>query len=203
MIQLPSEGKFQPLELLWKHVHNVSREQGYAMSTLRSNMTHNKFSIGGDRSGTPNSHRKSSKKVTLRNIDCAFIICARRHSKCTTLTLKVKRPAHSHDATESIMLHPHFVRFNEKGNSHISHYKANSGQIMYLEGSLQACNTSRYLQPSQEKKKEKLKGRLPIYSSIDTLKEENIVWFSKEMWRDTLPQCFHSPPFHKTPSWLL
>ncbi|MBW0587932.1 hypothetical protein O181_127647 [Austropuccinia psidii MF-1] len=117
MIQTPTEGESKTLELLWKHVHNGSRAQGYAVSTLRSNMTHNQIEIGCDRSGTPNVNKNPSKIVTSRNLDCPFRLYPRKYAKCTTWTLKVKNPEHSHDATENIMAHPSFRKFNEQLSS--------------------------------------------------------------------------------------
>ncbi|MBW0555255.1 hypothetical protein O181_094970 [Austropuccinia psidii MF-1] len=120
MLQTPTEGKFQILEHLWQHVHNVARAQGYAVSTLRSNMTQNQIEIGCDRSGNPNPNKNSSKTVISRKFDCPFILYARKYAKITTWTLKVKNPEHSHDATDNIMAHPAFRKFNEQETSQIS-----------------------------------------------------------------------------------
>ncbi|MBW0490946.1 hypothetical protein O181_030661 [Austropuccinia psidii MF-1] len=106
MLQHPTEGKFQTLELLWQHVQNLSRAQGYAMSSLRFNMTHNQIEIGCDRSGTPNPNKSPSKTVTSKKLDCPFRLYARKYAKSTTCTLKVKNPEHNHDATENIMENP-------------------------------------------------------------------------------------------------
>ncbi|MBW0523824.1 hypothetical protein O181_063539 [Austropuccinia psidii MF-1] len=65
MLQPPTEGEFQTLELLWQHVHNVARAQGHAVFTLRSNMTHNQIEIGCDRSGTLNP-KKILQKQSLQ-----------------------------------------------------------------------------------------------------------------------------------------
>ncbi|MBW0534008.1 hypothetical protein O181_073723 [Austropuccinia psidii MF-1] len=100
MLQNPTEVKFQILELLWQHVHNVSRAQEYAVSTMRSNMTHIQIEIGCDRSGTPNCNKNSSKTVTSRMLECPFQLHARKYAKSTTWALKVKNPEHRHDATE-------------------------------------------------------------------------------------------------------
>ncbi|MBW0555008.1 hypothetical protein O181_094723 [Austropuccinia psidii MF-1] len=78
---------------------------------MRSNMTHNQIEIGCDRSGTPNPDKTSSKEVTSRKLDCPFRLYARKYAK-TTWTLKVKNLEHGHDATESIMEHPAFRKFN-------------------------------------------------------------------------------------------
>ncbi|MBW0569854.1 hypothetical protein O181_109569 [Austropuccinia psidii MF-1] len=99
MLQPPIEGEFQTLKILWKHFHNVGRAQGYGVSTLRSNMTHNKIEIGCDRSGTPNPNKNSSKKVTSRKLDYPFRLDAIKYSKKTTWTLKVQNPELIHDAT--------------------------------------------------------------------------------------------------------
>ncbi|MBW0480307.1 hypothetical protein O181_020022 [Austropuccinia psidii MF-1] len=99
MLQPPTELEFQTLDLLWQHVHNVTRAQGYAVSTLRSNMTHNQIEIGCDMSGTPNPNKSPFKTVTSRKVDCPFRLHARKYAKSTTWTLKVKNPEHSYDAT--------------------------------------------------------------------------------------------------------
>ncbi|MBW0554953.1 hypothetical protein O181_094668 [Austropuccinia psidii MF-1] len=112
MLQTLTEVKFQILELLWQHVHNVARAQGYAMSTLRSNMTHNQIEIGCDRSGTPNCNKHSSKTVTSRILECPFQLHSRKYAKSTTWTLKVKNPENRHNATENMMAHPAFRKFN-------------------------------------------------------------------------------------------
>ncbi|MBW0508350.1 hypothetical protein O181_048065 [Austropuccinia psidii MF-1] len=120
MLQPPKEGEFQTLELLWKHLYNFARAQGYSVSTLRSNMTHNQIEIGCDRSGTPNPSKNSSKTVTSRNLDCPFRLYSTKKAKSTTWTVKVGNPEHSHDATENIMAHPAFRKFNEQKTSQIS-----------------------------------------------------------------------------------
>ncbi|MBW0547181.1 hypothetical protein O181_086896 [Austropuccinia psidii MF-1] len=119
MLKPPTEGEFQTLELLLKHVHNVPRAQGYGVSTLRSNMTQNQIEIGCDRSGTPNPNKISSKTVTSRKLDCSFGFYARKYAK-TTWTLKVKNPEHSHDATENIMANSSFRKINEQETSQIA-----------------------------------------------------------------------------------
>ncbi|MBW0587934.1 hypothetical protein O181_127649 [Austropuccinia psidii MF-1] len=120
MLQHPTEGEFQTLERLWQNVHNVARAQGYAVSTLRSNMTHNQTEIGCDRSGTPNANKNPSKIVTSRHLDYPFRLYYRKYSKITTWTLRVKNPEHSHYATENIMAHPAFRKFNEQEMSQIA-----------------------------------------------------------------------------------
>ncbi|MBW0475650.1 hypothetical protein O181_015365 [Austropuccinia psidii MF-1] len=120
MLQPPTESEFQTLEPLWKHVHNATRAQGYAVSTLRSNMTHNQIEIGFDRSGTLNPNKNSPKTVTSRKIDCPFRLYARKYAKSTTWTLEVKNPKNSHDTTENIVAHPAFRKFNEQGTAQIA-----------------------------------------------------------------------------------
>ncbi|MBW0511036.1 hypothetical protein O181_050751 [Austropuccinia psidii MF-1] len=120
MLQPPTEGEFQTLELLWKHVHNVSRAQGYTVSTLRSNVTNNQIEIGCDRSGTPNPNKNSSKTVTSRKLDCAFTLHGTKYTKKTTWTLKVKNTEHSHEATKNIMAHRVFRKLNEQETSQIA-----------------------------------------------------------------------------------
>ncbi|MBW0468632.1 hypothetical protein O181_008347 [Austropuccinia psidii MF-1] len=83
-------------------------------------MTHNQIKIGCDRSGTPNSNKSPSKTVTSRKLDFPFRLYARKYAKSTTWTLKVKNPEHSHDATENIMAHPAFRKFNEQETSQTS-----------------------------------------------------------------------------------
>ncbi|MBW0558266.1 hypothetical protein O181_097981 [Austropuccinia psidii MF-1] len=130
MLKPPTEVEFKTPGFLWKNVYNVSRAQGYAVLTL----THNKIEIGGDRSGTQNPKKNSSKTVTSRNLDCPFRVYARKYAKSTTWTLKVKSPEHSHDATKNIVAHPAFRKFNDQETSQIAHFKANSGPIMHPEG---------------------------------------------------------------------
>ncbi|MBW0565522.1 hypothetical protein O181_105237 [Austropuccinia psidii MF-1] len=120
MLQHPTEGELQTFELLWQHVHNVARPQGYAVCTLRSNMTHNQIEIGYDRSGTPITNKNSTKTVTSRKLDCPFRLYARKYFKSTTWTFKVKNLEHIHDSTENIMLHPAFRKLNEQETSQIS-----------------------------------------------------------------------------------
>ncbi|MBW0527574.1 hypothetical protein O181_067289 [Austropuccinia psidii MF-1] len=178
MLQPPTEGEFQTLELLLKHVHNVARAQGYAVSTLRSNMTHNQIEIGCDRSGTTNTHKNSSKKITSRNLDCPSILYGIKYAKSTTWTLKVKNPEQSHDATEIIMAHPAFRKFNEQETSQI----AQMFEALLMSRQIQAQLFSQsesdrpvvlqYIYNQVKKiKKDKLQGRRPIVALIETLKE--------------------------------
>ncbi|MBW0471436.1 hypothetical protein O181_011151 [Austropuccinia psidii MF-1] len=148
-------------------------------------MTHNQIEIGCDRSGTPNPNKKSSKTVTSRNIDCPFRLYARKYAKSTTWTLKVKNPEHSHDATETIMAHPAFRKFDEQETSQIA--QMSELLLMPMKIQDQLCSQRESDRPvilqdiyNQVKKikKDKLKGRRPIDALIDTLKEENFVWSS-------------------------
>ncbi|MBW0530004.1 hypothetical protein O181_069719 [Austropuccinia psidii MF-1] len=117
MLQPPTEGEFQTNELFWKHVHNSAGAQGHALSTLRSNNTHNQIEIGCDRSGTPNTNKNPSKTATSRKLDCLFKLYSKKYAKSTTWTLKFKNPEHSDNATEDIMLHPALRKFNEQQTS--------------------------------------------------------------------------------------
>ncbi|MBW0507426.1 hypothetical protein O181_047141 [Austropuccinia psidii MF-1] len=197
MLQPPTKGEFQALELLWKHVHNASRAQGYSVSTLRSNITHNQIEIGYDRSGTPNPHKSSSKTATSRKLDFLFRLYARKYAKSTTWTLKVKNPEHSHAATENIMAHPAFKKFNEKETSQISQISESlPRQIQAKLCSQRESDSPGILQDiyNQVKKikKDKLQGRRPIDSLIETLKEETFVWSSA---RDAEEVIFHVKNF--------
>ncbi|MBW0540970.1 hypothetical protein O181_080685 [Austropuccinia psidii MF-1] len=185
MFQPPTEGEFQTLELLWKHVNNFSRAQGYAVSTLRSNMTPNQVGIGCDRSGTPNPNKNPSKTVTSRKLDCPFRLYARKYSKSTTWTVKVKNPEHSHDSTENIMGHPAFRKFNEKKTSQIS--QMSESLLLQRQIQAQLCSQRESDRPVilqeiynkvKKIKKDKLQGIKLIDALIDTLKEENFVWSS-------------------------
>ncbi|MBW0510231.1 hypothetical protein O181_049946 [Austropuccinia psidii MF-1] len=121
MPQPPTEGEFQNLELLWKYMHNSSREKRYSVSTLRSNMTHNQIETGCDRPGTPNSYKNSFKTVTSRKLECPFRLYEREYTKSTNWNIKVKKTQYSHDATESMMEHPAFREFNEQESPQIFH----------------------------------------------------------------------------------
>ncbi|MBW0481344.1 hypothetical protein O181_021059 [Austropuccinia psidii MF-1] len=185
MLQTSTEGEFQTLEPLWKHVHNVTRAQGYAVSTLRSNMTHNQIEIGCDRSGTLDANKNPFKTVASRKLDCPFRLYARNYAKSTTGTFKVKNPGHSHDATENIMAHPAFRKFNEQETSQIS--QMSESLLLPRKIQAQLCSKRESSRPgilqgiyNKVKKimKEKLQGRRPIDAIIDILKEENFVWSS-------------------------
>ncbi|MBW0492360.1 hypothetical protein O181_032075 [Austropuccinia psidii MF-1] len=185
MLQPPTEGEFQTLELLLQNVHNVSRAHGYDVSSLRSSMTHNQIEIGCDRSGTPNPNKRPFKKVTSRNLDCPFRIYSRKYAKSTTWTLRVKNPEHSHNATENIMAHPAFRKFNEQETSQSA--QISESLLMPRKIQAQLCTQRQSARPvilqdiyNQFKKikKDKLQGRSPIDSLLDILKEENFVWSS-------------------------
>ncbi|MBW0470702.1 hypothetical protein O181_010417 [Austropuccinia psidii MF-1] len=178
MFQPPTEGEFQTLELLWKHLHNFARAQGYAVFTLSSNMTHKKIEIGCDRSGTQNPNKNSSKTVTSRKIYCLFRIYARKYANSTTWTLKAKNPEHSHDSTEIIMEHTASTIFNEQETPKISQM---SGSLL-IPRQIQA---QLYIQRESDRpvilqdiykqvnkiKKDKQKGRRPVVALIDTSKK--------------------------------
>ncbi|MBW0478788.1 hypothetical protein O181_018503 [Austropuccinia psidii MF-1] len=83
-------------------------------------MTHNQIELGSERSGTPNANKNPSKTVTSRKLYCSFRLYAQKYAKRTTWTLKVKNPEHRHDATENIMTHPAFRKFNDKETSQIA-----------------------------------------------------------------------------------
>ncbi|MBW0519056.1 hypothetical protein O181_058771 [Austropuccinia psidii MF-1] len=172
-------------------------------------MTHNQIERGCDRSRTPNPNKNSSKMVTSRKLDCPFRLYARKYSKSTTRTLKVKNTEHSHDTTENIMSYPAFRKFNEQETSQI----AQMSELMLMPGKIQAQLCSHrgsdrpvILQEIYNKlkkiKKEKLQGRRPIDAVIDTLKEENFVWSSARDAEGHISSLFFTPPCHKTPAGL-
>ncbi|MBW0585319.1 hypothetical protein O181_125034 [Austropuccinia psidii MF-1] len=148
-------------------------------------MTHSQIEIGCDRFGTPNPNKSPSKTVTSRKLDCPFKIYARKYAKTTTWTLKVKNPEHSHDAIENIMAHPAFRKLNEQETSKIA--QMSESLLMPRPIQAQLCSQRESDSPvilqeiyNQVKKikKDKLQGRRPIDSLIETLKEENFVWSS-------------------------
>ncbi|MBW0516474.1 hypothetical protein O181_056189 [Austropuccinia psidii MF-1] len=148
-------------------------------------MTNNQIEMGCERSGTPNPNKKSSKTVTSRNLDCPFRRFARKYSKSTTWTLKVKNPENSHDATKIIMAHPAFRKFNERETSKISQMP--ESLIMPRQIQSQLCSQRESDRPVilqelyhqvKKIKKDKLQGKRPIDSLIDTLREETFVWSS-------------------------
>ncbi|MBW0467484.1 hypothetical protein O181_007199 [Austropuccinia psidii MF-1] len=145
-------------------------------------MTHNQIELGSDRSGTPNPNTSSSKIVTSRKLYCPFRLYDRKYAKKTTWTLEVKNPEHSHDATENIMAHPSFRKFNEQETSQISQMP----ESLLLPTKIQAqlcrqreANSPVILQDIYSQgnkiKKDKLQDRRPIDPLIDTLKEERFV----------------------------
>ncbi|MBW0575436.1 hypothetical protein O181_115151 [Austropuccinia psidii MF-1] len=178
MLQPPTEGEDQTLERLWQHVRNVARSQGYSMSTLRSNMTH--------------------KTVTSRKFDFPFRLYSRKYAKSTTWTLKVKNPEHSHDATESIMEHPAFRKFNEQEISQIA--QMSESLLMPRQIQAQLCsqresNRPVILQDIYNKvKKDKLQVRRPIDALIDTLKEGNFAWSSARDSEGHITSLFFTHP---------
>ncbi|MBW0525667.1 hypothetical protein O181_065382 [Austropuccinia psidii MF-1] len=201
MLKPPTEGEFQTFELLWQLVHNVSRDQGYAVPTLRSNMTHNQIQIGCDRSGTPNPNKRPSKTVTSRMLDCPFGLYARKYAKSTTWTCKVKNAEHSHDATENIMELPACRKLNEQETSQIS--QMSESLLMPRQIQAQLCSQRESERPvflqdiyNQFKKikQDKMQGRRPIDDLIDTLKEENFVWYSARDAEGHITSLFFTHP---------
>ncbi|MBW0524841.1 hypothetical protein O181_064556 [Austropuccinia psidii MF-1] len=201
MLQHPTEGEFQTLEILWQHVHNFARAQGYAVSTLRSNMTHNQIEIGCDRSGTPNPNKIPSKTATSRKLDFPFRLYARKYAKSTTWTLKVKNPEHSHEATENIMAHPSFRKFHEQETSQIA--KMSESLLISRQIQAQLCSQRESDRPLilqdiynhvKRIKKDKLQGRRPIDAVIDTLKGENYVWSSERDAEGHITSLFFTHP---------
>ncbi|MBW0492835.1 hypothetical protein O181_032550 [Austropuccinia psidii MF-1] len=145
-------------------------------------MTQKQIEIGCDRSGTPNLHKNTSKAVTLRNLDCSFRLYEIKYANSTTWTLKSKNPEHSHYAIENIRAHTSFRNSNDKEISQIA-------QISELLPMPRQSKAQLHIQSETDRplilkdiysqvnkiKKDKLKGGRPIYSLIDTLKEENFV----------------------------
>ncbi|MBW0462004.1 hypothetical protein O181_001719 [Austropuccinia psidii MF-1] len=136
-------------------------------------MTHNQIEIYFDKSGTPNAH----KTLTSRKLDCPFRLYARKYSKSTTWTLKVKNPEHSHDAIENIMAHPAFRKLNEQEISQIAQMSESLLLLRQIQAQLYSQRDSYrpvILQDiySQVKriKKYKLQGRRPIDALIENLK---------------------------------
>ncbi|MBW0572672.1 hypothetical protein O181_112387 [Austropuccinia psidii MF-1] len=201
MLQPPIEGEFQAIEILWQHVHNDFWAQGYALSTLRSNMTHNQIKIGCDRSGTPNANKSPSKTVTSRKLDYPFRFYSRKYAKSTNWTLEIKNHENSHDATENIMAHPAFMKFNEQETSQT----AQSFESLLMPRQIQAhlCSKRESDRPVilqdiynqvEKIKKDKLQGRRAIDSLIDTLKEENFVWSSARDAEGYITSFFFTHP---------
>ncbi|MBW0543982.1 hypothetical protein O181_083697 [Austropuccinia psidii MF-1] len=164
-------------------------------------MTRNQFEIGFDRSGTPNSNKSPSKTVTSRKLHFPFRLYARKYAKSTTWTLKVKNLEHSHDATENILAHPAFRKFNEQETSQI----AQMSESLLLPRQIQAtlCSQRESDRPvilqdiyNQVKKikKDRLRDRRPIDALIDTLKQENFVWSSERDSAGHLTPLFFTHP---------
>ncbi|MBW0570830.1 hypothetical protein O181_110545 [Austropuccinia psidii MF-1] len=148
-------------------------------------MTHNQIEIGCDRSGTPNANKNPFKTVTSIKLDFPCRLYARKYAKSTTWTLKVKNSEHSHDATENIMAHPAFMKFNEQETSQIS--QIYESLLMPRQIQAQLCSQrdsdrsgifKDIYSQVKKTKKDKLQGQRPIDALIDTLKEENFVWSS-------------------------
>ncbi|MBW0560847.1 hypothetical protein O181_100562 [Austropuccinia psidii MF-1] len=165
-------------------------------------MTHNPIEIGCGRSGTPNPNKNPSKKVTSRNLDYPFRLYARKYAISTTWNLKGKNPDHSHDSTENIMAHPSFGKFNEKETSKIAEVSESlliPRQIKAQLYSQRESDMPVILQDIDNQvkkiKKDKMQGRRPIDSLIDTLKEENFVFPLQGILRDILLPCFSLTPF--------
>ncbi|MBW0484700.1 hypothetical protein O181_024415 [Austropuccinia psidii MF-1] len=201
MLQPPTEGELQTLELLWQHVHNFSQDQVYAVSNLRSNKTHKQIEIGCDRSGAPNPNKNFSKTVTSRKLDCPFRLYARKYAKRTTWTLKVKNTEHSHDATENTMAHPAFRKFNEQEKSQIS--QMSESLLLLRQIQSQLCSQRESHRPVilqdiynqvKKKKKHKIKGRRPIDALIAILKEENFVWSTTSDAEGHITSLFFTHP---------
>ncbi|MBW0507956.1 hypothetical protein O181_047671 [Austropuccinia psidii MF-1] len=145
-------------------------------------MTQNQIEIACDRSGTPNANKNPSKTVTSRKLDCPFRLYARKYAKSTTWTLKVKNCEHGHDATENIMAHPDFQKFNEQETSQISQMSESLLMPRQIQAQLYSQRESDrpvilkdIYNQVKKIKKDKLQGRRPIDTLIETLKEENFV----------------------------
>ncbi|MBW0478793.1 hypothetical protein O181_018508 [Austropuccinia psidii MF-1] len=128
----------------------------------------------------PNPNKILSKTVTSRKLDCPFRLYSRKYFKSTTWTVEVKNTEHSHDATENIMAHPSFRKFNEQETSKIA--LISESLLMSRKIQAQLCSQRESDRPlilqdiyNQVKKikKDKLQSRRPIDALINTLKEEN------------------------------
>ncbi|MBW0589378.1 hypothetical protein O181_129093 [Austropuccinia psidii MF-1] len=116
-------------------------------------------------------------------------------------TLKAKNPEHSHDATENIMAHPAFRKFNEQETYQISQMS----ESLLMTGKIQdqLCSQRESHRPvilqdiyNQFKKikKDKMQGRRPIDALIDTLKEETFVWYSARDAEGHITSLFFTHP---------
>ncbi|MBW0581762.1 hypothetical protein O181_121477 [Austropuccinia psidii MF-1] len=148
-------------------------------------MSHNQIEIGCDGSGTPNANKNPSKTVTSRNLDCPHRLYARKYTKSTTSTLEVKNPEHSHYATENIMAHPAFRKFNWQETSKIAQISESlliprqiKAQLFSQRESDKPVILQDIYNQVKKIKKDKLQGRRPIDALIDTLKEADFVWSS-------------------------
>ncbi|MBW0569840.1 hypothetical protein O181_109555 [Austropuccinia psidii MF-1] len=149
-------------------------------------MTHNQIEISFDRSGTPNPHRNTYKTVTSRNLDFPFRIYARKYAKSTIWTLIVNPPEHHHDATKNIMANLTFSNFSEQETSQIAQIYESllmPRQIQAKLCSQRETDSPLILQEIYNQvykiKKEKMQGKMNIYSLIDILKEEHLVCSSE------------------------
>ncbi|MBW0533344.1 hypothetical protein O181_073059 [Austropuccinia psidii MF-1] len=154
-------------------------------------MTHNQIEIGCDRSWTPSPHKGSSKTVTSRKLDCPFKLYARKYPKNTTCTVKVKNPEHSYDATENIMAHPAFRKFNEQLISQIA--QISESLLTPRQIKAQLCSQGESDRPV-------ILQEFPLMLLFKPKKKKNLCGPLQGILRDTLPPFFHSPSFHKTPS---
>ncbi|MBW0530516.1 hypothetical protein O181_070231 [Austropuccinia psidii MF-1] len=164
-------------------------------------MTHNQIERGFGRSGTPNPHKNTSKTVISRNFDCPFMLYGINYSKSTTWTLKVKSPEHSNDSTENIMANPAFRKFNEQERAKIA--QMSESWLILRQIQAQLCSQRESERPvilqdiyNQVKKirKDKLQGRRPIDSLIETPKEENSVWSSERNSYGQITSLFFTHP---------
>ncbi|MBW0461636.1 hypothetical protein O181_001351 [Austropuccinia psidii MF-1] len=197
MLQPPTEGKFQTLELLFQHVNNVSSAQRYSVSTLSSNMTHNQIEIGCDKSGTPNPNKNSSKKFTSRKLYFTFRLYSRKYFKSTTWTLKFKNSENSHDATENIMEQPAFRKLNEQETTQISQISESLLMLMQIKAQFFIQRESERLLVLQDTynqiNKNKLQDRRHIDALIDTLKG-NFAWSSERDAEGPITSLFFHHP---------
>ncbi|MBW0460722.1 hypothetical protein O181_000437 [Austropuccinia psidii MF-1] len=165
-------------------------------------MTHNQIEIGFDRSGTLNANKSPYKTFTSRKLDFPFRLYARKYAKSTTWTLKVKNSEHSHDATENIMAHPAFRKFNEQETSQSA--QMSESQLIPRQIRAQLCSQRESDRPVilqdiyiqvKKIKKDKMLGRRPIDALIDTLKQENFVWASARDSEGYITSLFFTHPW--------
>ncbi|MBW0576790.1 hypothetical protein O181_116505 [Austropuccinia psidii MF-1] len=129
--------------------------------------------------------------------------------------LKSKNLEHNHDATKNIMEHPAFRKFNEQETSQIS--QISESLLIPRQIQAQLCSQRESDRPlilqdiyNQVKKikKDNLKGRKPIDSLIDTLKEEKFVWSSERDAVGNITPLFFTHPLaikllHEFPNVIL